>query len=154
MQTQWIVGKYYDLALLLGPNVLSTCIVFVFYAFPFLFEPLYWFFMYAFCITNIVRFIVDGPHLWGTIVRTYFDKQERKTRPLLLYGSLLVPALFIFCVPLNEILGTSVPTRMSQAFIYLWYVCKCCDLPFEGESTTLPGNTMDSLFCTSKKIMI
>src|SRR6185436_7809117 len=42
-------------------------------------------------------FIIDGPHVWSTMTRTYFDKSERKRRkyqllailPLMLIGPLM-----------------------------------------------------------------
>src|SRR4051812_35926872 len=33
--------------------------------------------------------LIDGPHVFGTFSRTYFDRMERKNRARVLWGSLL-----------------------------------------------------------------
>src|ERR1700730_7991882 len=38
-------------------------------------------------------FVVDGPHVWSTMTRTYFDKSERKKRRLQLLA--IVPLLLV-----------------------------------------------------------
>jgi hypothetical protein len=55
---------------------------------------------------------VDGPHVTGTVTRTYFDKQERRRLGWLLWA--LVPLLFIG--PLAVYLGQS-------ALFFLFAVC-------------------------------
>src|SRR6266487_681675 len=32
--------------------------------------------------------LIDAPHVFGTFSRTYFDREERRNRPRLLWGSL------------------------------------------------------------------
>ncbi len=44
-------------------------------------------------LTLIWAIIFDGPHIWGTISRTYLDAEERARRGRLLYG-----AVFLFAV--------------------------------------------------------
>src|SRR5678810_40309 len=44
-------------------------------------------------LTVIWLLVVDGPHVTGTVTRTYFDKQERLRLGWLLWA--LVPLLFI-----------------------------------------------------------
>ncbi|MCU1339536.1 MAG: hypothetical protein JWO19_5117 [Bryobacterales bacterium] len=63
-------------------------------------------------ITVVWLLGVDGPHVTGTVTRTYFDKQERRRLGWLLWA--LVPLLFIG--PLAVYLGQS-------ALFYLFAVC-------------------------------
>jgi len=46
-----------------------------------------------FLVFLVWALIFDGPHVFGTFSRTYFDAQERRTRARLLYGSLLFFAI-------------------------------------------------------------
>jgi hypothetical protein len=63
-------------------------------------------------LTTVWLLGVDGPHVTGTVTRTYFDKQERRRLGWLLWA--LVPLLFVG--PLAVYLG-------QGALFYLFAVC-------------------------------
>ncbi len=50
--------------------------------------------------------LIDAPHVFGTISRTYFDRSEWKTRKRLLLGSLL----FFVVGPVMVLLGVGDPS--------------------------------------------
>jgi len=67
----------------------------------------------------------DGPHVFGTISRTYADREERKNRARLLYGSLalfLIGPLMVFAGRAS-VFGTSVwgPTFFFLASVWAYY---------------------------------
>jgi hypothetical protein len=64
----------------------------------------------------------DGPHVFGTVSRTYADREERKRRGRLLYGTLslflLGPAMVL--AGRAELLGTAIWGPIFFLFASLW----------------------------------
>jgi len=64
----------------------------------------------------------DGPHVYGTVSRTYADREERRKRAKLLYGTLvlfLVGPLMVLAARLR-LLGTDVWSPIFFFFASLW----------------------------------
>jgi hypothetical protein len=76
---RWIISAHDDLVWFVG-SVLSSYVLFALYVSGLL--PL---------IPMVAAWaiLIDAPHVFGTLSRTYFDRTERRTRARLLWGSLL-----------------------------------------------------------------
>jgi hypothetical protein len=76
---RWIIGARDDLVWFIG-SVASSYLLFGLYASGLL--PL-------FPMLLAWAVLIDAPHVFGTFSRTYFDREERRARKRLLWGSLL-----------------------------------------------------------------
>jgi hypothetical protein len=76
---RWIIGAREDLVWFIG-SVASSYLLFGLYVAGAL--PL-------FPMLLVWAVFIDAPHVFGTFSRTYFDREERRARPRLLWGSLL-----------------------------------------------------------------
>jgi|HubBroStandDraft_6_1064221.scaffolds.fasta_scaffold54229_2 hypothetical protein len=100
-ETRWIISRRDDLIWFVGPALVGyASLVLLMAGFPLL------------LLTGIWLLGVDGPHVTGTVTRTYFDRQERRRLGWLLWA--LVPLLFIG--PLAVYLG-------QASLFYLFAVC-------------------------------
>ncbi|AGC48461.1 hypothetical protein MYSTI_07189 [Myxococcus stipitatus DSM 14675] len=64
--------------------------------------------------------VLDGPHLFATVSRTYLDAREWRTRRRLLLGSLGWFAVGPACFALSLALGTKLPFLLFLTFAALW----------------------------------
>jgi hypothetical protein len=76
---RWIIGARDDLIWFVGSVVSSYALFFLYVSgvLPLVVMAAVW------------AIFIDAPHVFGTFSRTYFDREERKSRPRLLWGSLL-----------------------------------------------------------------
>jgi len=91
---KWIINSGDDLTWFIGSVVTS-------YALFLMFTTLHWsplLLVFGWAI------VFDGPHVFGTLSRTYFDSEERRNRAKLLYGSLA----FFAVGPVMVILGLGI----------------------------------------------
>jgi hypothetical protein len=116
--TRWIISQADDLVWFVGTALVGyLAIVLMSVGFPL---PL---------LTTIWILGVDGPHVTGTVTRTYFDKQERRRLGWLLWA--LIPLLFIG--PLAVMVGqgaiffllaisgsTITSPNSTSGFVMLW----------------------------------
>jgi len=100
-RTNWIISRRDDLLWFIGPAAISYLALGLMAAgFPF--TPIYltWF------------LAVDGPHVMGTVTRTYLDKQERRRLGWFLW--VIVPFTLI---------GPAMVWAGQSSFFYLFAVC-------------------------------
>src|SRR6476660_2846633 len=83
VSVRWIISARDDLVWLIG-SVASSYLLLVLYVKGVL--PLV-------PMVALWAILVDGPHVFGTFSRTYFDRAERQNRARLLWGSLLFFAI-------------------------------------------------------------
>src|SRR4051794_11492585 len=76
---RWIISARDDLIWFIGSVVTSYALFLTYVSgvLPLAVMAIFW------------AIFVDAPHVFGTFSRTYFDREERKNRPRLLWGSLL-----------------------------------------------------------------
>lgn len=71
--------------------------------------------------------LADGPHVFGTISRTYLDKEERRNRGALLWGSLLWllpgPMVLLISVSLKRTMPFFLFLTLAQVWAY-WHVVR------------------------------
>ncbi|MEA2745883.1 MAG: hypothetical protein QOI41_26, partial [Myxococcales bacterium] len=71
---------------------------------------LYWFWI----------LFLDGPHLWATISRTYFDREERQKRRALLRGAFAWALLPLATIAWGFASGQRLPFFLFLVFAQLW----------------------------------
>ena len=88
---RWIISAHDDLIWFIGSVVSSYLLLFLYVKgiLPLVLMAASW------------AILIDAPHVFGTFSRTYFDREERKNRPRLLWGSLL----FFVVGPLMVLIG-------------------------------------------------
>ncbi|MGH9945085.1 MAG: hypothetical protein ACRD9R_22270, partial [Pyrinomonadaceae bacterium] len=74
----WIIGRRDDLIWFVG-SVASSYLLLAIYVGGLV--PLWW-------MAAAWAILIDAPHVFGTFSRTYFDREERRARARLLWGSL------------------------------------------------------------------
>ena len=108
--TKWITSRNFDLLCYIGACITGYVMIYLNLGLgiPVLF--LLWFWIIS----------VDGPHVFGTISRTYLDREEWKTRRKLFLGSLLWflpgPLMLLTGVALD----TPLPYFIFLAFAQFW----------------------------------
>lgn len=107
---RWITTRNFDLLLYIGACLSSYAIVFLNVSLGVSALLLAWFWIVS----------VDGPHVFGTISRTYLDREEWKQRRSLLLGSLLwfLPGPLLLAASLAS--GTPVPFFVFLVLAQLW----------------------------------
>jgi hypothetical protein len=109
----WIINKRDDLVWFIGSVIVS-------YAFLAANLMLVKLGLSVMIMTWIWALGFDGPHVFGTISRTYADREERRKRAKLFYGSLslflLGPAMLIA----DKLLGTNALGPAFFLFASLW----------------------------------
>src|SRR6186997_1079371 len=100
VSVRWITNRRFDLLFYIGACLTSYAIIYLNVALGVSALFLAWFWIMS----------VDGPHVFGTISRTYLDKQEWLQRRRLLLGSLL------WFLPGPILLGASLLTRSPAPF--------------------------------------
>jgi hypothetical protein len=109
----WIINKRDDLIWFIGSVILS-------YAFLAANLMLVKFGLSVMIMTWIWALGFDGPHVFGTISRTYADSEERRKRALLLYGSLSLFLLGPSMLVADQMLGTNMLGPLFFFFASLW----------------------------------
>ncbi|HKG98198.1 MAG TPA: hypothetical protein VKA97_10305 [Pyrinomonadaceae bacterium] len=80
---RWIIGARDDLIWFIGSVVSSYALLFLYVSGVLPLLPM----------VALWAVLIDAPHVFGTFLRTYFDRSERKNRARLLWGSLLFFAI-------------------------------------------------------------
>jgi hypothetical protein len=110
MSTNWITGKRYDLAWYIGAAISGYLLIWMNLGLGISVLLLLWFWIVA----------VDGPHVFGTISRTYLDRKEWQSRAKLFLGSLFWflpgPLLIVSGILMN----TPIPYFLFLVFAQLW----------------------------------
>jgi hypothetical protein len=109
----WIINKRDDLIWFIGSVVTS-------YAFLAANLTLVKFGLSVMIMTWIWALGFDGPHVFGTISRTYADREERRTRAKLLYGCLSLFLLGPSMLVADQVLGTNTLGPLFFLFASLW----------------------------------
>lgn len=63
---------------------------------------------------------LDGPHLWATITRTYFDKEEWRTRRPVLIGALALALVPLLVIGWGLGTGQRLPWELFVVFAQVW----------------------------------
>jgi hypothetical protein len=109
----WIINKRDDLIWFIGSVVTS-------YAFLAANLALVKFGLSVMIVTWVWALGFDGPHVFGTISRTYADREERQNRARLLYGSLSLFLLGPAMLLADGLLGTNAMGPLFFFFASLW----------------------------------
>lgn len=88
---RWIISAHDDLIWFIGSVVSSYLLLFLYVKGILPLVPM----------AALWAILIDAPHVFGTLSRTYFDREERKNRARLLWGSLL----FFAVGPLMVLMG-------------------------------------------------
>jgi hypothetical protein len=99
----WIISRSDDLTWIIGSVVASYAFLLAFWA---LGVPVYG-------VILVWVLLFDGPHIFGTVSRTYLDADERARRAPLLYGSLVLFAVG----PLMAVLPRFIPNDPSSELL-------------------------------------
>ena len=112
----WIINKRDDLTWFIGSVVLS-------YAFLAANLMLVRFGLSVMIMTWVWALGFDGPHVFGTISRTYADREERRKRAALFYGSLSLFLLGPSMLVADQVLGTNAlgPSFFFFASVWAYY---------------------------------
>lgn len=79
INARWIIDRRHDLLLFIGSALLGYLFIGLNIGLGVPMLILFWIWSVGF----------DGPHVFGTVSRTYLDREERRNRGLLLFGSLV-----------------------------------------------------------------
>ena len=107
---RWITTPRYDLLCYIAPCLVSYFLLWLNLGQGVSYALIWW--------TWTLYF--DGPHVFGTINRTYLDREEWRTRGRLLTRALLWFALGPGVLALSAALGTKVPFHAFLLFASLW----------------------------------
>ncbi len=100
----WIVSRPVDLTLVIGSALAGYVYIVLNVAWAVPITYLWWFWSVGF----------DGTHIFATASRTYFDREQRRDNPLLLWGSL---AVFFSLGPLLVLAGLKL---LLGIFVGVW----------------------------------
>jgi len=110
VSARWITGRRFDLLWYLGACLTGYFLIYLHVGVGISAALLVWLWILT----------VDGPHVFGTLSRTYADSEEWRTRRSLLLGSLLwflVGPVVVFASALSE---TRVPFLVFLTIAQLW----------------------------------
>ena len=114
---QWITSRNYDLLWYIGACLSSYLLLYLNLALG----------ISALLLWTFWILSVDGPHVFGTISRTYLDTEERHQRARLLLGSLLWflvgPAFLIFAIASKNLAPFLIFLTLAQLWAY-WHVVR------------------------------
>ena len=110
VSVRWITNRSFDLLFYIGACITSYALIYLNVALGVSALLLAWFWIVS----------VDGPHVFGTISRTYLDREEWKARGRLLLGSLLwfLPGPLFLALSLAA--RTPIPFFTFLVFAQLW----------------------------------
>ncbi len=103
---RWIIGARDDLLWFIG-SVATSYLLFALYVGGVV--PLIW-------MAATWAILIDAPHVFGTFSRTYFDREERRTRRRLLSWSLL----FFAIGPVMVLAGAFVPSLSGAGLVFFF----------------------------------
>ena len=107
---QWIGGRAFDLTVFFGSSVFAVAVALVVMAQPSLVVPLWWAWI----------FLVDGPHLFATLLRTYLDPDEWTRHRQLFWSSLLWISPGFVAFVATKLSGNRMPYDLFLLFASLW----------------------------------
>ena len=110
VSSNWIIDKHNDLLWFMGACISGYILIYLNLGLGISAVLLTWFWIMT----------VDGPHIFGTISRTYLDKQEWITRSSLLIGSLLWFLLGPITVGTGIVFQTRQPFFIFLTFAQVW----------------------------------
>ena len=110
VSSNWIIDKHNDLLWFMGACISGYILIYLNLGLGISAVLLTWFWIMT----------VDGPHIFGTISRTYLDKQEWITRSPLLIGSLLWFLLGPITVGTGIVFQTRQPFFIFLTFAQVW----------------------------------
>jgi hypothetical protein len=103
---RWIISARDDLVWFIG-SVATSYLLFALYVGGIL--PLVW-------MAATWAILIDAPHVFATFSRTYFDREERRARRRLLWGSLL----FFAVGPSMVLSGALIPALSGAGFVFFF----------------------------------
>jgi hypothetical protein len=103
---RWIIDARQDLVWFIG-SVWSSYLLFALYVGGVV--PLVW-------MVAAWAVLIDAPHVFGTLSRTYFDREERRARKHLLWWSLL----FFAVGPAMVLAGAFVPALAGSGLVFFF----------------------------------
>ncbi|MEM7204014.1 MAG: hypothetical protein AAF628_27380 [Planctomycetota bacterium] len=106
----WITDRRFDLLCYIAPCLASYLLLYANLALAVPVMFLWWLWVV----------VIDGPHVFGTISRTYLDAEEWRTRRPLLLGSLLWFLLGPAAVGIGVATGSRSPYQVFLLFASLW----------------------------------
>jgi hypothetical protein len=109
-KTGWIMGRRVDLAWVLLPVVTGWACLYAHTRLA----------VSSFLIWWLWSVVLNGPHFWATISRTYLDRQERRDRRALLVWSLLWLLLGPACIVASVATGSRGPFLAFWLFQITW----------------------------------
>jgi len=104
LSTKWITDRNFDLAWYIGPSIASYFLLYLNLGLGVSVMLLWWLWVV----------VIDGPHVFGTISRTYLDRREWQERRGLLFGSLI----WFLPGPLFVIAGIIAGSQQP----YVWFL--------------------------------
>ena len=110
LTANWITGRNYDLFWYIGASITGYILIYLNIGLAISAMLLWWFWIVS----------VDGPHVFGTISRTYLDSQEWKIRSRLLLGSLLWFLLGPLCLGIGLMTQSTLSFFAFLTFAQLW----------------------------------
>ena len=110
VSSRWISAGGYDLLWYIGPCVATYLLMYLHLGLAVSVMALWWFWVV----------VVDGPHVFGTISRTYLDADEWRRRKGLLLGALLWFAPGPVAVGVGLATGSKQPYLLFLLFASLW----------------------------------
>ena len=106
---RWIISPWQDQLFLFGGVLVSLLLTLGVWSTPSL-APWWW----------IWILLLDGPHVFATLARTYLDPEERRTRGRLLGGSLLWFLVGPACLGIAAWSGSGLSVALFLTFCNLW----------------------------------
>jgi hypothetical protein len=117
VKQQWITSRNYDLFWYIGACISSYVLLYLNLA-----AGISALLLWSFWILS-----VDGPHIFGTISRTYLDTEERHQRARLLFGSLLWflvgPLFLIVAIATKNLTPFLLFLTLAQFWAY-WHIVR------------------------------
>jgi hypothetical protein len=110
LSASWITGSRYDLLWFILPGLSGYAAVYAYYGLGVSWIWLWWFWVV----------VVDGPHVFGTLWRTFLDAEEWRQRRSLLLGSLwwFLPGPLM--VTVGALSNSRLPYLLFLMFAGLW----------------------------------
>ncbi len=110
MPARWLVDRRHDLLSTVGGTCASLALLALHL----------WAGVSAIALWWVWVLVLDGPHIFATLSRTYLDRRERESRRLLLLASLGWFAAGPLALGASVLLGTRLPFDLFLAFAGVW----------------------------------
>src|SRR5262245_57428163 len=99
VSARWITSRNFDLLWFIGPCLTGYALIYMNAGLGISALLLFWLWI----------FLLDGPHVFATISRTYLDKEEWRHRSKLLFQSMLTFLPGPLIILISIIIGSSIP---------------------------------------------